>query len=239
MAKKLFYTEKELPQRSEKWLKVRDTCLGGSDVGCVLGLTDKYEKAHTLWKRKTKRLKPKTSNKAMTRGAEMEGEAADAIIKYLKTEEGIKNPKITPYFAKHPDYDFIGVSFDGVDIKNGFITEIKCPSTPWMFRSVFENGIQDYYYPQVQLQLFVANKIWGIKKAFFCSYYPDGAYILNMHEFKEYLKTLAVIDIDYDEAYCMEMLKVVDGFWSTVEQDEWDADKYSQLVEEFKRNTTC
>lgn len=233
---KLYYTEKELPQRSDKWLKVRDTCIGGSDVGCVLGLTDKYEKAQVLWKRKTKRLKPKSSNKAMTRGAEMEGEAAAAIIEHLKANEGIKRPKITPYFAKHPDYPFIGISFDGVDVKNKFITEIKCPSTAWMFRSVFTDGIQDYYYPQVQLQLFVANKIWGIDKAYFCSYYPDGAYILNMTNFMEYRKTLAVIDIDYDENYCMQMVSVIEKFWKFVKEDRWDQEDYLQTIGRFKKN---
>lgn len=232
---KQFYTEEELPQRSDEWLKVRETCIGGSDVGTVLSLITKYEKPSTLWKRKTKRLQPKKENDAMRRGASMEKEASEAIKIHLREVEKIENPQIVPYFAKHPEYDFVGISFDGVDLENGFITEIKCPMSSWNFKTVFTDGVQDYYYAQVQLQLFVANAIWGIKKAFFCSYYPDGTYIVDEDQFIERMKTLCVIDVEYDEHFCLEMLKVVKFFWDSIESDQWDAEGYKVLAENFKR----
>lgn len=235
MPKKLFYTEKELPQRSENWLKERESCIGGSDLASVLGLMDKYTKPQTLWKRKTGKLAPKKSNAAMERGTSMEGEASKVIIKHLKEVEGIKNPKITPLFAKHPEYEWLGVSFDGVDIKNKFITEIKCPQNSWNFKSVFENGIQDYYYPQVQLQLAVAHAIWGIDKAYFCSYFPDGAYIYDNIDFIERFKQLAVIDVDYDPAYFEEVVKVAKLFWDSVETKAWDKKTYENALKEFKK----
>ncbi len=230
---KLFYTNEELPQRSEEWLKVRESCVGGSDVASLLGLAMKFETPKDLWERKTGRRKPKESNAAMERGAELEDEAKTRIVTELREYENISNPNIPSIFAKDPMFDYIGVSFDGVDIDNRYIVEIKCPSYVWNFRSVFENGIQDYYYPQVQLQLFVANAIWGIELAYFCSYFPDKAHILNKLEFKEELKDLCMIPIIYDEDFCMGMLDMIQIFWKFKTEDFWDARAYSKALKHF------
>jgi hypothetical protein len=103
---------------------------------------------------------------------------------------------------------------------------------------VFANGIQDYYNTQVQIQTEVAKQIWGIEKAYFASYYPDGTYIPDYVEFKEHWKTLCVIDIDYDPKYCQAMIDFVQGFWKFIEKDYWDNKEYKALVKEFKEKTT-
>src|SRR6188768_82758 len=101
------YTEEELPQRSEEWLKLRKANtegkprVGGSDVATILGLMTKYEKPITLWKRKTGKLKQKTNNSWMSRGQEMEEEARNAVKQHYIEVEGIENPEIVPYFAIH------------------------------------------------------------------------------------------------------------------------------------------
>lgn len=231
---KLIYTEDELQQRSAEWLAMRKTCIGGSDVAAVLGL-NKYESPRTLWRRLTGRQKPKEINAAMLRGAEMEDEAKEAVGEYLVEFEGIKTPTLTQYFAKHPDFNFLGVSFDAVDIKNKYIVELKCPQHSWNFKSVFENGVQEYYYPQVQLQLFISNALWGIDKAYFASYFPDGAYIADLIKFTEELKTMAMIDVDYDPVFCAAMAKVTQEFWNSVTSDTWDKVKYDEVLEEFRR----
>lgn len=229
---KLYYTERELPQKSDKWHKVRESCIGGSDIPTVLGANSKYDSPYQLWERKTNRAPRKEMNAAMLRGIEMEPQA-HGHIKLELSKRGIKNPKITPYFAKHPDFPYIGISFDGVDTRNKFITEIKSPMNIWNFKTVFTNGIQDYYYPQVQAQLFVANAIWGISKAYFCSFYPDGAYILDDFEFKEYLRTLAVVDIEFNKEYCERMNNVVRQFWKFVNEDYWNQEEYDEVIREF------
>lgn len=234
MSGKLYYTEKELPQRSSKWLKIREGCIGASDVAEILYINDKFHNPYKLWQRKTKKIPPKKSNPAMLRGAELEPEALKAIKKELKDNFGVKRPKIEQFFAKHPEFPYIGVSFDGVDVKNAYIVEIKCPNNVWNFRTVFENGIQEYYYPQVQLQLYVANAIWGINKAYFCSYFPDGAYILNRFEYKEYFKQLVIVDVDLDLKYCEEMRKVIKKFYDCMTYDAWDSEKYEEILKEFK-----
>jgi putative phage-type endonuclease len=229
---KLIYTEEELPQRSQEWLDIRKNVIGGSEIATILGLLQKYSKPVSVWKHKTGKTKKK-ENPKMTRGAEMEDEAAEIIKQYLTEHEEIHNPAVTKLFAIHPDHRYIGVSFDGVDLDNKFITEIKCPGYVWNFKSVFSDGIQDYYYPQVQLQLMVANAHWGIDKAYFCSYYPDGAYILSPLEFKEYLKKLAVIDIDYDPQYCECLAQVAKKYYKFVEYDYWNEEEYQSIIKEF------
>jgi putative phage-type endonuclease len=229
---KLIYTEEELPQRSQEWLDIRKNSIGGSEIATILGLLNKYTKPSSIWKHKTGKSKKKEKS-IMTRGAELEDEAADIIKSHLIEHENISNPDIAKYFAIHPDYPYLAVSYDGVDLDNKFITEIKCPGYVWNFKSVFADGIQDYYYPQVQLQLMVANAHWGITKAFFCSYYPDGAYILSPLEYKEYLKKLAVVDIDYDPDYCNCMAEMAKKFYKFVEYDYWDDEEYNTALNEF------
>lgn len=235
MKDKLVYTDTELRQGSDEWKDIRKTCIGGSDAATVLGVNSHFDSAHTFWRRKTGKMKPKKLNEAMIRGIEMEIMAREPILEHLREVEGIKNPVIEPIFARHPQFPYIGISFDGVDIKNKFITEIKSPKFSWNFKTVYENGIQDYYYPQVQLQLMVAKAHWGIEKAYFCSYFPDGAYILNTETYIEYLKKLAVIDIDYDPIYCEAMRKVLQKFWKFVEYDYWEDEEYQDAIRVFEK----
>lgn len=232
---KLVYSEKELPQKSDKWLEIRKSCIGGSDISTILGLLAKYENPHNFFKRRTGKMGPKQMNAAMERGNLLEKQSHKSIKAALRKDFGIKSPKIEPCFALHPQYPYIGISFDGVDRKNKFITEIKCPSKPWKLREVFEDGIPDYYYPQVQLQLSVANAHWGITKAYFCSYYPEGANIIDYTTYTEEKKTLAIIDIDYDEEYGEAIIKIAKKYFNYIQYDHLDEEEYNSLIAEFNK----
>lgn len=233
----LIYTEKELPQRSQEWLEIRQSKIGGSEIPTILGLNEKYEKAHTVWKRKTGRLKPKESTAPMLRGALMEPEAMAEIRKYFKSQ-GFKDQQIEQYFVIHPEHEFVAVSFDGVDLTHNHIIEIKCPSTAWNFKKVVEDGVPQHYYPQVQWQLGVANAVWGIDKAWFCSYYPEGVYVVDFINYKENKEILSVHEISYDENYFTSMVKVGKLFQEFVANDVWEEDRYRAAVEEFNGNIT-
>lgn len=230
---KYIYTQDELKQRSDEWVELRGTKIGASEIPAIIG-QNRFEKASTVWKRKTGRLKPKAMNAAMLRGVDMEDEAVSNLMNYLESE-GIEEPKVEPFVCIHPKYDDIAVSFDGVDLKNKYIIEVKCPTTSWNFKSVFTDGIPDHYYPQVQLQLFMANEHWGITKAYFGSYFPDGAYVTDYIAFVDRLKTIAVIDEDYNEEYCQSMLKVIELFVHNVKYDTWDKEEYEERVNIFRK----
>jgi putative phage-type endonuclease len=229
----LIYTEQELPQRSDLWLEKRKSTIGASEVGTILGLLAKYEKPHTAWKRAVGKLKPKPVTPGMLRGAEMEEEAKEEIKVHLILERGIKNPKFDQLFAIHPEHQFLSASFDGVDHENKFITELKCPISSSVFAKVYEKGVQDYYYCQVQQQLWIAFAHWGITKAFFASYFPDGVYIPDFLTFKEYRRTLAVYETELNLDYCGAMLKVLQKFKSNVDNVVWDEEEYQEVLQKF------
>lgn len=225
---KLVYTNEELPQRSEMWLEIRNSTIGASEVAAILGLNP-YEDAYKTWQYKTGRIKPKKANKAMQRGADLEPEALESIKKEIKYS------KIDQYFAIHPELTFASASFDGVDLEKEFIVELKCPSSSTNFKSIFTDGIPIYYYPQIQWQLMIAKALWGIEKAYFCSYFPVGAYVTNFQTFKEELHKVAVIDFYLDEKYCQEAVKVVKTFYSFVTSNHWDQTEYNNKVDAFSQ----
>lgn len=225
---KLIYTNEELPQRSPEWLEIRSNTIGASEVAAILSLNP-YEDAYKTWQYKTGRIKPKKENAAMRRGAELEPDALEAVKKEIKYK------KIEQYFAIHPEHKFASASFDGVDLEKEFIIELKCPASSSGFKSVFTDGIPIYYYPQVQWQLMIANANWGIEKAYFCSYYPSGAYITDFKTFKETRHTVAVIDFYYDKKYCQDAVKVIKTFHKFVETNHWDQQKYNKQIDAFIR----
>lgn len=230
---KYIYKQNELKQRSEEWNLLRETKIGASIVPTILG-QNKYEKPITLWKRKTGKLKPKEMNAAMRRGIELEDKAIEATLEEIRFQ-GIPTLNVEPIVAIHPKHTDIAVSFDGVDLENNFIVEVKCPTFSRNFVDVFNNGIPQHYYAQVQLQLFVANEHWGIKKAYFGSYFPDGAYVTDFIAFKDYLKYIAVVPEDYNEKYCEAMIEVIDIFVKAVKDNVWDEEEYQKVTDNFAK----
>lgn len=225
---KLVYSNEELQQRSPEWLELRSTKIGGSEVASILDLNP-YEDAYKTWQYKTGRIKPKKENAAMKRGADLEPEALEVV------KREIKSSNIEQYFAIHPKHTFASASFDGVDLEKKFIVELKCPSSAANFKSVFTDGIPIYYYPQVQWQLMIANALWGIDKAYFCSYFPSGAYITDFSTFKEEKHNVIVIDFYYDANYCKDAIKVVETFHKFVQNNHWDQQEYNDKINEFTK----
>jgi len=62
-----------------------------------------------------------------------------------------------PGFIKHPKYDFIGCTPDGVVGSN--LLEIKCPQ-PKAHLDYLRNGIPPKYFAQVQFQMMVCGSEW-------------------------------------------------------------------------------
>lgn len=231
---KLLYPESELGQRSPEWLKMRETCLGGSDMATVLGLSP-YERPLTLWKRRTGRRDPKRPTAAMERGTELEREALAAALAHLaETGEIAAGAVCEQFFAKDPERPHLGVSFDAVAPGERFLIELKCPARAWNFRAVFTDGVPDHYYPQIQLQLHIARAHWGIEQGFFVSYFPDGAFILDMENYREVRRSIVALPVEYDARYAEAMCRVADLFWEMVRRDEWDQTEYRAALARFE-----
>lgn len=207
----MIFNEKELPQRSEKWKEKRNRHIGGSDIAILTGdIPPSWDTPRSLFERKLGIAPPKVINAAMMRGTLLEDEAKEYIEKYL-TGDLKKQINFEPLVAIHPEYDALMVSFDGVDIDNSLIVEIKCQSET-NFKKVLKTGIPNYYYPQVQAQLLVANRHWGITKAYFCSYYPEP---INDTQ-------LACVEIEYDAKYGEYLGKLCMSFQKMIINREWN-----------------
>ena len=62
-------------------------------------------------------------------------------------------------FWKHPIYDWVGVSPDGLVGDDGLI-EIKCPNSTTHLDYLIANQVPTEYYKQMQCQMWVTNRKW-------------------------------------------------------------------------------
>ncbi|GBM95521.1 hypothetical protein AVEN_161419-1 [Araneus ventricosus] len=129
---------------------------------------------------------------AMTRGQKLEK-------KVRKEVEKIKKIQIHKCgFRTSPEYPVMGASPDG--ISNEFVVEIKCPSTEKTVNNYVKNNIiTEKYKVQVQMQMF----FWKKKQALFCIAAADF----------ETSKEVNILTVDFDEQYCLDILKKCIIFW--------------------------
>lgn len=93
-------------------------------------------------------------------------------------------------FIVHPEYDFVGISPDGLVNDDGG-TEIKCPKSPEIHLQRFLDGVPDEYMPQVQGSLWVTGRKWWD----FVSYDGDTderfkLLIIRVYRDEKYIKNL-------------------------------------------------
>lgn len=188
-------------QRSPEWFEQRKDKLTSSDAATVLGINP-YQKPHeVLFKKCGHDLKPFVGNIATRHGQKYEDEA---IEKYCKIT-GYKNYNfgLLCYKDIHPDDDYywLAGSPDGIvqDIysaeKEPILIEVKCP-----YRRKIKKGIiPDYYYPQVQFNLYICQ----LKTADFIEYFPPN--------------TMNIVRVNIDMPWIKKNIQVLERFWKDVE----------------------
>jgi len=188
-------------QRSKEWFKQRENKLTSSDAATALGINP-YQKSHeVLFKKCGQDLKPFTGNVATLHGQKYENEAIEKYCKItnrvnynfgLISYENVYNSKEYYWLAGSPD----GIAIDKNDSNSKpILLEVKCP-----YRRVIKMGeIPDYYFPQVQLNMFICN----LEIADFIEYKPP--YEIN------------IVRIKRDENWLNENLKKLEIFWKEVE----------------------
>ena len=187
-------------QRSDAWFKQREGKLTSSDAGTVLGLNP-YQRPHeVLFKKCGHDPKPFVGNVATLHGQKYEDEAIDKYCKLngqdnfdfgLLAHEDVHNNK---------DYYWLGGSPDGVSISKDrtskpILLEVKCPYK----RCIKFGYIPAYYYPQVQLNMFICN----LEDADFIEYKPPD--IMN------------IVRVKIDHEWLNENLPILEKFWKEVE----------------------
>lgn len=141
-----------IAQRTDEWHVWRKGGVTGTDVSILLGQNED-KTIWRLWAEKMGKVQPEdlSGNPNVKRGVALEPVARDAI----EEKHGLV---LMPFCGQHEDFDFLRVSFDGVD-DDGRPVEIKCPGDK-VWASIKEKGEQspEYlrYYTQVQHQILVA-----------------------------------------------------------------------------------
>ena len=193
-------------QRSPEWFAQRYTKLTSSDAATVLG-TSPYGKPHELlFKKCGYDPKPFTSNIATLHGQKYED---TAIELYCRITGSINyNFGCICYKDVHEkdneynsQYDFLAGSPDGIAEstnnidKEPILLEVKCPYK----RKIIDGYIPEYYYPQVQLNMFICD--------------------LNISDFIEFCpKTnkLNIVRILKDKNWLDKNVPILMNFWDNV-----------------------
>jgi putative phage-type endonuclease len=212
MSKDLLYTLKKIPQyaqRSNEWFEQRKNKLTSSDIATALGLNP-YKKSVELLLEKCGLGKTMESNDATLHGQKYEDEAIEKYC-YLMGKKNhtfgmISYSDLKDVRSEHDHTcEFLGGSPDGVaedlnDHEELILLEVKCP----LKRSIKHGQIPEYYYPQVQFNMFIMN----LNKADFIEYIPPG--IGKNVE-------MNIVRTHLDHEWLRESVKVLKDFWKEVQ----------------------
>lgn len=194
-------------QRSPEWFAQRYTKLTSSDAATVLG-TNPYSKPHELlFKKCGYDPKPFVSNVATLHGQKYEDTAIELYCRI--TGKFNYNFGCICYTDVHKEfnnydsrYDFIAGSPDGIveslydPDEEPILLEVKCP-----YRRPIKYGyIPEYYYPQVQLNLFICDLS-----------------IADFIEFCPKTNKLNIVRIAKDMNWINKYVPILINFWNQVE----------------------
>lgn len=237
----MIFLEQDLPQKSEKWHKFRLNGIGASEVPAILGkLPPHWNNPYEVFLQKLGKPR-KEPTKSMERGVILEDKARNFVSNFLKNCKKNKNmsifcencldltnlelefnPEFQQLTAQYKYFDKIFASFDGIDEKNGILLEIKCPEWKNFSKMVKKPDISKIYYDQVQTQLMIANSHWGINKAIFANFYPEGIFLEEKDTKIVKLIRLILIEVDFDKEYCDNIIKTCENFWKMIENKQWN-----------------
>ena len=188
-------------QRSKEWFEQRKDKLTSSDAATALGINPYQKSIELIFKKCGIDKNPFVGNIATRHGQKYEDEA---IEKYCRIT-GKKNYNFGLLCHKdihlNNDYYWLAGSPDGIvldyddDQKEPILIEVKCP-----FRRKIKHGqIPIYYYPQVQLNLFICN----LNTADFIEYQPPN--------------TINIVRVKKDTEWLNKNLLILEKVWKEIE----------------------
>jgi hypothetical protein len=188
----------DVDQYSEAWDALRIGIPTASQFFRIITPTgkksDQYKDYayHLIAERCLKRAIDTFKSEHMERGAELEPEAANYYALMHR------NRKIERVGFVTDDAGRYGCSPDRL-IDNDGMLEIKCPKPNTMVKYLIEQSIEDKYKPQIQGQIFIAQREW----VDVLSYHPEP-------EMEDAIITLRVYR---DDLYCIQLDKYLKDFY--------------------------
>ena len=198
------FTPVEQDKEPEKWLKLRTTGIGGSDVGAIIGL-NKYASPLTVYLSK-KNVEGFKGNAATEWGHILE----DPIRKKAAEELGVEIISV-PGMYTSLEVPFMNANLDGLCHAENQVTiggesveglggyEIKTSSRGEGFS---EDEIPDSYYCQVQHYMAVTGLSWFILTAFFMNTKRAKHYVIRRNDDFIYSRMIPA-EKDFWENYVM------------------------------------
>lgn len=179
----------------EVWLRERQTGIGGSDAGVILGVNP-FKTLIELWEEKTAETYTKIEITApMRRGLVLEPVAADLYVE--RTGRQIRRQPL----RRHPEHDFMIGNVDrqilAVNaVASTGILEIKCPSLRVM-TNVKARGLSDYMTVQLMHYLAVYGYGWGS----FCLFNAENWDVIYF-------------DLEADQEFISNLIEYEGDFWT-------------------------
>lgn len=170
-------------QGSAAWLEFRKKHITATDA-CVIMGASKYKSVKQLYIEKTTDCPLIPPNRHMQRGIDLEPIARDLVSLTL----GIN---FFPKVLVSEKETWMMASLDGISEDGNSILEIKCPSKKCQI--AYEGLIPDWYYPQIQHQMFVAN----VKQAYYYSFDGIDGDLVTVHRNDDYLSVMIEKERDF------------------------------------------
>lgn len=177
----------DLVQGSDAWLEYRKNKITASDIATIMGLNP-FKSEYRLFQEQMGAIEPPLENERMKRGRKLEPIARKLVNESLGSN-------YVPICAEHSLHNFLFCSVDGWDISRPIsLLEIKCPS---LENHLLDNKVPDYYYPQLQCQMYV----FDVRSCYYVSYCPDHS------------TPLAIVEVHRDDSFCEKMVNAARVFY--------------------------
>ena len=201
------------PKSHEEWLQARQSGIGASEVGAIMGISH-FDTPFSVWLKKTGQVKPEPENEAMLMGHLLE----DAVAKRWEIETGQKVIKASAadIIYVHPEHPYMRVTPDRIVKGRKKILECKTTAMP-----VDENNLPPSWVAQVLYQQYVT----GIHDG-------DIAWLESGRHF-------GYAHIPYDEEFVKLIEETVTEFWmeNVLGGKEPDAIAVSDLAVKVPKST--
>jgi putative phage-type endonuclease len=195
-------------QRSPAWLKWRRDKIGGSDASSIMD-KNAFKKVGELWEEKLGLRKPEEENEHMARGNALEDEARLEF-------ETLTGLIMFPQVLVHSGYPWMIASLDGMTMDKKIAVEIKCPGKIGNLL----DGIPDYYKPQLQHQMAVAN----LDEIYFFAFFkgPMNSETHILHKMQR------------DDAYIKKLIEKEKQFYEILLQGFDEISKHEERLDGMK-----
>lgn len=183
----------DLEQNTNAWLEHRRKGLGASDIPVIMGISP-WNTPYALWEEKTGLVIPdQESKKFITeKGHRLEPKARSLY----EVETGFEIP---PKLVQREDNPIFKASLDGYNPVQKKIAEIKFVGAGEKWEMAVNGQIPDYYYAQMQWQLFVSGAETNDYVAF------------NEKDFK-----IIIITVEPDIKMIKRQVMLAEKFWKLV-----------------------